>query len=115
MWPRSYICLVLSRLSPIARGVFPPSLAPCVRPSFLTLPLGGITLALRQVEISFYLLRRLLGVKTQEGGKQVMVFYFNIYLKRSETRSKSALRWMVCLQKKTFFQAGRTCILLTFV
>lgn len=29
--------------------------------------------ALSQVEISFYLLRRLLGVKTQEGGKQAKV------------------------------------------
>lgn len=28
---------------------------------------------MRQVEISFYLLRRLLGVKTQEGGKQAKV------------------------------------------
>ncbi len=31
------------------------------------------TLFLPQVEISFYLLRRLLGVKTSEGGKQAKV------------------------------------------
>ncbi len=38
-------------------------------------PCAAVPALLRQVftevEISFYLLRRLLGVKTQEGGKQV--------------------------------------------